>query len=127
MDELSVRENVEYPARLAGSLAGRGDLIDDLLEVFGLHGLSRRYPKEISLGEQQRALLARALVLRPRLLIADEPTGHQDAGWGRRIFDVMADAASLGTCCLVATHDQTLGPQMDRVVSMADGAIVDPE
>jgi putative ABC transport system ATP-binding protein len=127
MDELSVRENVEYPARLAGGLEARRDLIEDLLEGFGLHELSRRYPKEISLGEQQRAALARALVLRPRLLIADEPTGHQDAVWGRRIFDVLADAASLGTCCLVATHDGTLGPLMDRVISMADGVIVDPE
>jgi putative ABC transport system ATP-binding protein len=127
MDELSVRENVEYPARLAAALLDRQDLIEDLLEAFGLHGLSRRYPKEISLGEQQRTALARALVLRPRLLIADEPTGHQDAGWGRKIFDVLADAASLGTCCLIATHDRTLGPLMDRVVSMADGSIVDPE
>ena len=126
MDELSVRENVEYPARLAGGLADRRDLIEDLLEAFGLHVLSRRHPKEISLGEQQRVALARALVLRPRLLIADEPTGHQDAGWGRKIFDVLADAASLGTCCLVATHDRTLGPLMDRVVWMADGEIVDP-
>jgi putative ABC transport system ATP-binding protein len=127
MDELSVRENVEYPARLAGGLHDRADLIDDLLEAFGLHGLSRRYPNEISLGEQQRTALARALVLRPRLLIADEPTGHQDAGWGRKIFDVLADAASLGTCCLVATHDRTLAPLMDRVISMADGALADPE
>jgi len=126
MDELSVRENVEYPARLAGELDARADLVDDLLEGFGLHELSRRYPKEVSLGEQQRTALARALVLRPKLLIADEPTGHQDAGWGRRIFDVLADAASLGTCCLVATHDRTLSPLMDRVISMADGEVVDP-
>ena len=125
MDELSVRENVEYPARLAGELPARADLIEDLLEGFGLHELSRRYPKEVSLGEQQRTALARALVLRPALLIADEPTGHQDAGWGRRIFDVLADAASLGTCCLVATHDRTLSPLMDRVISMADGEVVD--
>ncbi len=125
MEELSIRENVEYPARLLGQLPDRRDLVDDLLEAFGLQGLSRRYPKEISLGEQQRSALARALVLRPRLLIADEPTGHQDAAWGRRIFDVLADAASLGTCCLVATHDRTLSPLMDRVVSMADGRVVD--
>jgi putative ABC transport system ATP-binding protein len=124
MEELSVRENIEYPARLRGELPVRRDLVDDLLDAFGLQGLSRRYPTEISLGEQQRSALARALVLRPRLLIADEPTGHQDAGWGRRIFDVLADAASLGTCCLVATHDRTLSPLMDRVVSMADGRIV---
>jgi putative ABC transport system ATP-binding protein len=127
MEELSIRENVEYPARLRGELPERRDLVDDLLDAFGLQGLSRRYPTEISLGEQQRAALARALVLRPRLLIADEPTGHQDAAWGRRIFDVLADAASLGTCCLVATHDRTLSPLMDRVVSMADGeVVVDP-
>jgi ABC-type lipoprotein export system ATPase subunit len=125
MDELTVRENVEYPARLAHELNGRAELIDDLIEALGLSGLWRRHPKEISLGEQQRTALARALVLTPRLLIADEPTAHQDAGWARSMLDVVSGAAAGGTCCLLATHDTALTTHAQRTVTMSDGRIVD--
>ncbi|MGZ8619517.1 MAG: ABC transporter ATP-binding protein [Actinomycetota bacterium] len=123
MDELSVEENVRYPARLAGTLPGMADLADDLMERLGLSGFGRRYPKETSLGEQQRTALARAQALAPRVLIADEPTAHQDAGWASRMMDVMRDAAATGTTCLIATHDRALAPTLDRVVTMSDGRI----
>jgi len=123
MDELSVEENVRYPARLAGTLPGMADLADDLMERLGLSGFGRRYPKETSLGEQQRTALARALALAPRVLIADEPTAHQDAGWAARMMDVLRDAAATGTTCLIATHDRALAPTLDRVVGMSDGRI----
>lgn len=126
MDELRIRENLEYPARLAGELELRGELIDGLLQTLGLDGLADRYPRETSLGEQQRTAIARALVLGPALLIADEPTGHQDGAWARRVFALLADAAATGTCCLVATHDGSLAPHLDRVVTMVDGAIEEP-
>lgn len=126
MDELSVEENVRYPARLAGTLPAMADLADDLIHRLGLAGFGRRYPKETSLGEQQRTALARALALAPRVLIADEPTAHQDAGWVERMMDVMRDAASRGTTCLIATHDRTLAPALDRVVTMSDGQLVEP-
>ena len=126
MDELSVEENVRYPARLAGTLPAMADLADDLIHRLGLAGFGRRYPKETSLGEQQRTALARALALAPRVLIADEPTAHQDAGWVERMMDVMRDAASRGTTCLIATHDRTLAPTLDRVVTMSDGQLVEP-
>ena len=126
MEELTVRENIEYPARLTGRLAERADLIDDLIDALGLSGFHRRHPKEISLGEQQRTALARALVLGPRLLIADEPTAHQDAGWARVMFDVIAGSAAGGTCCLLATHDTALTTHAQRIVTMADGRIVEP-
>jgi putative ABC transport system ATP-binding protein len=123
MDELSVEENVGYPARVAGELPARLDLVDGLLRRFGLHDLRRRYPRETSLGEQQRTALARALIVRPRLLIADEPTGHQDAGWTSRIFDTLREATALGTCCIVATHDEGLTRYADRILPMSDGRI----
>jgi putative ABC transport system ATP-binding protein len=126
MDELSVEENVRYPARLAGTLPAMGDLADDLIHRLGLAEFGRRYPKETSLGEQQRTALARALALAPRVLIADEPTAHQDAGWADRMMDVMRDAASRGTTCLIATHDRALAPTLDRVVTMSDGRLVEP-
>ena len=123
MDELTVEENVGYPARVAGTLPERREFVQDLLRRFGLDRLQRRYPRETSLGEQQRTALARMLVLRPRLLIADEPTGHQDAGWVDRIFGTLQEAVALGTCCIVATHDEGLTAFADRIVPMSDGRI----
>ncbi len=123
MDELSAQENVEYPARMAGVLNQRRPLIDDLIEALGLAALRSRYPKETSLGEQQRIALARALVLSPRLLIADEPTGHQDAGWAARIMWILREAAGAGSCCVIATHDRELIDQLDRGFSMSDGRL----
>jgi ABC-type lipoprotein export system ATPase subunit len=125
MDELSAQENVEYPARMVGELGARRPLIDDLIAALGLTALRTRYPKETSLGEQQRIALARALVLRPRLLIADEPTGHQDAGWAARIMWILREAAGAGSCCVIATHDHELIDQLDRGFSMADGRLTD--
>jgi putative ABC transport system ATP-binding protein len=125
MEELSAQENIEYPARIRGELDDRGQLVEDLVEALGLRALRSRYPRETSLGEQQRIALARALVLRPRLLIADEPTGHQDAGWAARIMWVLREAASAGSCCLIATHDTELIDQLDRGFSMADGRLTD--
>ena len=84
LEELTVRENVEYPARLAGVLADLGDTADELLDRLGLLHLADRYPPEISVGEQQRTSLARAVLLTPSMLLVDEPTGHQDAGWAAR-------------------------------------------
>jgi putative ABC transport system ATP-binding protein len=125
MEELSAQENVEYPARMAGVLARHRSLVDDLMGALGLTELRSRYPKETSLGEQQRIALARALVLRPRLLIADEPTGHQDAGWAARIMWVLREAAGAGCCCVIATHDRELIDQLDRGFSMGDGRLTD--
>lgn len=123
LDELTVRENVEYPLRLAGRLAGND--VDELLASLGIDHLDRRYPRETSLGEQQRASVARALARTPVLLLADEPTGHQDAGSARRIFDALRAAAALGTCCLVATHNEEVVPHLDRVLRIADGRLQD--
>ena len=124
MEELTVQENVEYPARVAGDLADRRELVGSLLRRFGLEELRHRAPRETSLGEQQRTALARVLVMRPQVLIADEPTDHQDAAWVARVFATLQEAAAFGTCCIVATHDGTLERYADRTLSMADGRIV---
>ena len=96
--ELSVRENVELPARLdrppQPSCAGR---IDELLDELGLDELAGRRPAETSIGQQQRTALARALVLQPTVLIADEPSSHQDAGWHDAVWELLARAAADGT------------------------------
>ena len=124
LEELSVLENVELPLRLGRRLddAGRARATA-LLEEFGLVAYSERQPGEISLGEQQRVALARAMVVGPRLLLADEPTGHQDEGWAREVFRAFREVAAAGTTCLVATHSQEFLKHVDRVLAIRDGRI----
>jgi putative ABC transport system ATP-binding protein len=127
LDEFTVRENLEYPARLSGRRDELRERIEELMEAVGIAHLHRRYPKETSLGEQQRTAVARALVLSPALLLADEPTGHQDRVSEGRVLDVLSRAAAEGTCCLIATHNETLAPRLDRVLHMADGRLDGPD
>jgi putative ABC transport system ATP-binding protein len=123
MDELTIRENLEYPARLAARLDERRPLIDRLIESLGLSALQNRYPKETSVGEQQRGALARALVLAPQLLVADEPSGHQDFAWRNRVFEALRRATENGTACVAATHDEGIAGYLDRVLGMSDGRL----
>jgi ABC-type ATPase involved in cell division len=91
--------------------------MDDL----GLAQFADRSPTEISLGEQQRTGLARALVCAPRLLLADEPTGHQDAVWGRGVLRTLRHVAEGGTTSLIATHNEEVLKYVDRVLAIKDG------
>lgn len=132
VEELSVRENVALPLRLAAS-PGRatddtsdqaaGGRADALLEAFGLAGLAARSPSEVSLGQQQRAAVARALVLDPRLVLADEPSAHQDAAWVQDVFSALREAAHAGAACLVATHDTDALVFADRILALEDGRL----
>jgi putative ABC transport system ATP-binding protein len=123
-DELSVRENLEYPARLHGRLEELNGRVDGLMDDLAIAHLADRYPKETSLGEQQRTAVARALVLSPAVVLADEPTGHQDSASERRVLEAFGRAAAEGGSCLIATHDVTLAPRLDRVLEMADGRLI---
>ena len=123
LDELTIRENVEYPARLAGELSAVRERTDRLLESLDLEVLRDRFPRETSIGEQQRAALARALVLSPRLLLVDEPTSHQDEVRARLVLGELRRASFEGTACLVATHDESAVRAFDRVLTMADGRL----
>lgn len=123
IDELTVRENIEYPARLAGSLEHHRYAVDQLLERLSLDDLADRYPLQTSVGEQQRTALARALVLTPKLLLADEPTGHQDGANAQRVFRALRAAADRGTCCVIATHNEEVVPVLDRIMEMSDGIL----
>jgi ABC-type lipoprotein export system ATPase subunit len=126
IDELSVRENIAYPARLAGTLADQRDRVEELADAFGLSALAERRPSETSVGEQQRTAIARALLLRPTLVVADEPTGHQDRGWTDRVFAALRTACDEGTACLMATHDESASRYLDRTLAIRDGRLLDP-
>jgi putative ABC transport system ATP-binding protein len=124
VSELTVRQNVELPLWLAGRLDVDGRAASAaLLERFGLESYAARAPAEVSLGEQQRTALGRAMILEPRVLLADEPSGHQDAEWAARVFQAFRWIAGKGTSCLVATHSQEFLKLVDRTVSMRDGQL----
>jgi ABC-type lipoprotein export system ATPase subunit len=123
IEELTVAENVELPLGLAGQLEQGRTGAADLLGRLGLAGHADRLPAEVSLGERQRVALARAMVVHPRLLLADEPTAHQDADWAAAMLQAVRDLARQGSCCVVATHSQELLAGVDRVVAISDGEL----
>ena len=125
LDELSLADNVALPARLAGTADPRGAALA-ALETLRLGPLADRMPEEVSLGEQQRTALARALVVRPGFLIADEPTGRLDEELSAHVLTTLREVyAAAGTGVLVASHDPVVVAAADRVVRLSDGRVVD--
>jgi putative ABC transport system ATP-binding protein len=123
---LSAAENVEVPLRLQNTAPDvRTERVAELLELVGLAGRSRHRPYELSGGEQQRVAIVRALANRPKLLIADEPTGQLDSANARTIMEVVRGLVrSEGVSAIVATHDPLLLDIADRVVELRDGRVV---
>jgi putative ABC transport system ATP-binding protein len=121
LGELTVVENITLPLRLA-DVAEPAD-VDDLMERLGIDRLAGRLPNEISLGEQQRTALARAAVVGPRVLLADEPISHQNHGWALAMMALLADLAGAGTACLLATHNEVAFAAARRVLELRDGRI----
>jgi ABC-type lipoprotein export system ATPase subunit len=119
--DLSLADNVLLPARLRGTTAAEQARATALLTDFGVDHLADRYPHQASLGEQQRVAVARALLLHPAVLLADEPTAHQDRGNADRLLDAVTAAARGGAAVLIATHDELAWARADRVLSMRDG------
>jgi putative ABC transport system ATP-binding protein len=124
VEELTVEENVELPLTVA-EVPGheRAERVEHALASLALEAVADRPPAATSLGEQQRTALARALVRSPRLLIADEPTSHQDTERKRLVFRRLEDHRSLGGSCLVATHDPDTLSFCDRILRMDSGVL----
>jgi len=120
LDELTVEENILLPRRLDPQRRP-GDAADDLTARLGIDHLARRFPSQISRGEQQRVALARAAALAPRLLLADEPIAHQNESFAEAVLAVIADLAASGTACLLATHDDLAFRAAHRTLQLTDG------
>ncbi|MGL6279223.1 MAG: ABC transporter ATP-binding protein [Gaiella sp.] len=121
---LSAEENVTLPLDLAGE---KPDLawVDELLETVGLRERRRHRPAELSGGQQQRVAVARALVHRPSVLFADEPTGNLDSESGAQVLELIRSAVDgYGQTTIMVTHDQRAAAIADRVVFLADGQLV---
>ena len=122
---LDALENVMLPLELAGN-EGAAALARAMLERVGLRDRLRQYPKVLSGGEQQRVALARAFVMKPKLLLADEPTGNLDAATGAAVIDLLFELnAEAGTTLLLVTHDEALAHRCARLVRLAAGRIIE--
>ena len=127
---MNLMENVELPMRFAAvERTQRAALIQQALERVGLGARMRHRPSELSGGEQQRASLARALVNRPQLLLADEPTGNLDSRTGAEIMDLILGLnRSLGMTVVLVTHERALAERYaQRLIFLADGKLVDQQ
>lgn len=123
---LSAAENVEVPLRLRRMERGqRDERVTEVLELVGLTRHAGQRPGELSGGQQQRVGVARALVARPEVLIADEPTGQLDSETAERIMDLILEVTRIrGTATVVATHDPLLISRADEVLELRDGRVV---
>ena len=123
---LSAAENVEVPLRLRRMERGqRDERVAEVLELVGLIRHAGQRLGELSGGQQQRVGVARALVARPEVLIADEPTGQLDSETAERIMDLILEVTRIrGTATVVATHDPLLISRADEVLELRDGRVV---
>jgi putative ABC transport system ATP-binding protein len=126
MPALTAIENVELPMAEAKLPNGkRLQRARELLAYVGLEARRDHRPSQLSGGEQQRVAIARALANKPKLLLADEPTGELDARTGAEMIDLLGRVNADGTTIVVVTHDEGLAKAARRVVHMRDGVIVD--
>ncbi|WP_372707436.1 ABC transporter ATP-binding protein [Brevundimonas sp.] len=125
--EFDARDNVALPLRIAGvgRVAARARA-DEVLTALGLGERLTHQPAQLSGGEQQRVAVARALANRPRLLLADEPTGNLDPATSQTVFEALHRLVKdTGVAALIATHNMELAGHMDRVFALKDGYLVE--
>jgi len=125
---LTAFENVELPQAEAGvSKPQRRERTRELLDYVGLARRAGHRPSELSGGEMQRVAIARALANRPRLLLADEPTGELDQTTGDQIVALLDRLHAQGTAVVVVTHDQAVAARAHRLIRMRDGQVVEDQ
>ena len=119
---LTVGDNIAFQARLAGRVDDA--LLIDLAERLNLVNQLRKYPEDLSGGQQQRVAIARAIAARPKLLLADEPTGNLDEATAQRVLDaLLALVTDTGAALLLVTHSPAIAARMDRHVHLSRGQL----
>ena len=127
LPEFTARENVLMPWLIKDGRAPRRihDRADELLELVDISDVANNLSTKMSGGQQQRAAIARALINRPKLVLADEPTGNLDSETTERIYRLMRDLnEELDTTFLIVTHDRKVAEQTDRIIEIRDGRII---
>lgn len=123
--ELTAIENVLLPARKAKEVDKRKTFALELLKIVGLEGKEHRYPGELSGGEQQRLAIARALIMEPKYIFADEPTGNLDSVNGKIIMDLFKKFnQEKGTTIIYVTHDKDFAALAKKQIFLVDGTLV---
>lgn len=125
VQRLTASSNIELPLILSGvSTRERSKRVAQALKEYGLTDRAHHRPNELSGGQRQRVAIARATILRPAVLLADEPTGNLDKATGEEVVRLLEALNAQGMALIVVTHDQALGSRAKRQIRMEDGAIV---
>lgn len=121
---LTARENVELPLIYRGmKRSQRRQLSEQALRMVGLGFRMHHKPRELSGGQQQRVAIARALAARPRLILADEPTGNLDSASGTEIMAILSELHKSGSTVILITHDSKVAAMAERRINIADGKV----
>jgi putative ABC transport system ATP-binding protein len=125
IDELTVYENVELPLLYLGySSADRKKRVEESLEQMEIMHRKNHFPQQLSGGQQQRVAVARAIVARPKLILADEPTGNLDSAHGDEVMKILEGLNEIGTTIIMVTHSPMYAEYSHRIVHLFDGHIV---
>jgi putative ABC transport system ATP-binding protein len=125
IDELTVSENVELPLLYLGySASARRKRVNEVLEHMQLVPRKNHFPQQLSGGQQQRVAVARAVVARPKLILADEPTGNLDSVHGEEVMQMMGKLHDEGTTIVMVTHSPSYAEYSQRIIHLFDGNIV---
>ncbi|MBI5323751.1 MAG: ABC transporter ATP-binding protein [Ignavibacteriae bacterium] len=125
IESMTVYENIELPLiYLSRSSSERKSKINDILEYMNIQTLSKRYPFQLSGGEQQRVSLSRAIVFGPKLILADEPTGNLDNKNSIKIMELLSKINNDGKTIVLVTHDAQCSKYCKNVINILDGTVV---
>ena len=126
IDELTVEENVELPLRyLSIGASERKARVKEALDRMGISHRAKHFPQQLSGGQQQRAAIARAVVAKPAMILADEPTGNLDSKNGKEVMELLTELNREGTTIVMVTHSQRDASYTHRVINLFDGKVVE--
>ena len=125
IDELTVFENIELPLIYNKvSSSERKKRVNELIEKIGIAHRASHFPQQLSGGQQQRVAVARALITRPNLILADEPTGNLDSSHGNEVMELLCELNEEGTTIVMVTHSSHDASYSERTINLLDGQIV---